>query len=77
MSKYKGLLNSGIGILNKLGHAQLHRKQANTILNKRLSYLRCYGYYEREANYFAAQLLIDTSVFLDFVSIPMPVLQLS
>jgi Zn-dependent peptidase ImmA (M78 family) len=61
-------IEQNITCSHELGHDRLHRKQA------KLGLMRDYHIYnvadicEREANLFAAQLLIDDSDFLDFAS---------
>ena len=53
---------------HELGHDQLHRSQAKTGLMKDYHIYDSTAVYEREANYFASQLLIDDAVFLDYAS---------
>ena len=53
---------------HELGHDQLHRSQAKTGLMKDYHIYDSTALYEREANYFASQLLIDDAGFLDYAS---------
>ena len=51
---------------HELGHDQLHCSQAKTGLMKDYHIYDSTAVYEREANYFASQLLIDDAEFLDY-----------
>jgi Zn-dependent peptidase ImmA (M78 family) len=53
---------------HELGHDQLHRSQANTGLMEDYHIYDATDVYEREANYFASQLLIDDAEFLDYAN---------
>jgi len=50
------------------GHDQLHRSQAKTGLMTDYHIYDATRLYEREANYFVSQLLIDKAGFLDYAS---------
>jgi len=54
---------------HELGHDQLHRNQAKTGLMKDYHIYNAMDVCEREANYFAAQLLIDNNDFLAYANI--------
>jgi len=53
---------------HELGHDQLHRNQAKAGLMSDYDIYNTIDVYELEANYFTAQLLIDSSAFLDCAS---------
>jgi Zn-dependent peptidase ImmA (M78 family) len=61
-------IEQNITCSHELGHDRLHRKEASIGLMRDEHLFNVADIYEREANLFAAQLLIDNNDFLDCVS---------